>query len=153
MLHGMDIAFEEFAEMFLNDATPLGSVWNHYLGYWNKRHESNVLILRYEEMKKDLRGTLYKIANFLEKSLTEEDVDSLCDFLSFNKMRENQGCNLQLLVDKKLGKDYYKRSNKHFIRKGVVGDWKNCMTESLSKRFDEWIEQNTKGTGLTFDYE
>lgn len=153
MLHNMDITFDEFADLFINDATPIGSVWNHYLGFWNKRHESNILILRYEDMKKDTRGTLHKIANFLEKSLKETEVDALLDFLSFQKMRDNKGCNLQLLVDKKMGKDYYKRTNKHFIRKGVVGDWKNYMNEELSKKFDDWITENTKGTGLTFEYE
>lgn len=38
-----------------------------------------------------------------------------------------------------------------FIRKGKVGDWKNYMSEDLSRRFDEWTEKNLAGTGLTFD--
>lgn len=102
-------------------------------------------------MKKDLKGTLKKIADFLDKSYTEEEYDKLCDFLSFQKMRDNRGCNLEVLLESKYGKDYFKKTGKHFIRKGQVGDWKNHMSPELAKRFDDWIEENTRGTGLTFD--
>ena len=40
--------------------------------------------------------------------------------------------------------------NSKFIRKGVVGDWKNHMSDELSHKFDEWIEVNSKETGLEF---
>ncbi len=35
-----------------------------------------------------------------------------------------------------------------FIRKGKVGDHKTLITGNLLKRFDKWIESNTKGTDL-----
>lgn len=38
-----------------------------------------------------------------------------------------------------------------FIRKGKVGDWKNYMSQELSARFDQFTEENLKGTSLTFD--
>lgn len=41
--------------------------------------------------------------------------------------------------------------NKKFIRKGKVGDWRNYMSDDLSRKFDEWTEKNTKDTGLVFD--
>ena len=87
----------------------------------------------------------------MEKSLSEEDIDKLCEFLSFQNMRENKGCNFEGVLEQKHGKDFFKRVGDHFIRKGQVGDWKNYMSPELSKRFDDWIEENTKGTGLTFD--
>lgn len=43
-----------------------------------------------------------------------------------------------------------KDPNSKFIRKGKVGDWRNYMSEELSKKFDDWIEHNTRGTDLTF---
>ncbi|CAH0554475.1 unnamed protein product [Brassicogethes aeneus] len=151
MFHNLSMPFEVFADFFLNDALPMGSVWNHYLSFWNKRHETNVLVLKYEEMKKNIRGTLRKIADHLEKPLSDSDMDRLCEFLTVNKMRENKGCNLQDFIDKKNGENYYKRTGEHFIRKGIVGDWKNYMSHELSERFDKWIEENTRGTDLTFE--
>ncbi|KAK9877333.1 hypothetical protein WA026_017729 [Henosepilachna vigintioctopunctata] len=151
MFHNLNTSFEEFCDLFMNDHTPLGSLWTHYLPFWNKRHETNIFFLKYEDMKTDFRGTVQKLADFMEKSITEEQIDDLQDFLSIEKMRDNKGCNLQMFIDTKRGKDYYKRSGQHFIRRGVVGDHLNHMTPEMIRKFDEWIEKNTRGTGLSFE--
>lgn len=57
---------------------------------------------------------------------------------------------LQILVDNTQGKDHYKKTDSHFIRKGQKGDYKNYMSEEMIDRFNKWIEANTKGTDLTF---
>lgn len=31
------------------------------------------------------------------------------------------------------------RPTNTFIRKGIIGDHKNCMTAEMIKRFDEWM--------------
>jgi estrone sulfotransferase len=81
----------------------------------------------------------------MNKSYTEEEFDKLCDFLSFQNMRDNPGCNFERILEETYGKDFFKRVGNHFIRKGQVGDWKNHMSPELAKRFDDWIEENTKG--------
>lgn len=151
MFHNIDITFETFCDLFIKNALPLGSVWDHYLGFWNKRHEDNILILKYEDMKKDFPKTLRQLAQFLEKDITDKDIEEMREFLSVQKMRDNKGCNLECVVDFWKGPDYYKKSGEHFIRKGIVGDWKNVMSPELAARFDKWIEENTAGTGLSFE--
>lgn len=151
LLYNMNTTWENFCKLFLNGDVPMGSIWDNYLPFWEKRHERNFLFLKYEDAKRDLRGTLHTIADFMGKSLTREQCDSLCDFLSVKKMKNNSGCNFSPIIDSRLGKDYYKRSGNHFIRKGESGDWKNHMTPELSHQFDEWIENNTRGTGLSFE--
>ena len=32
----------------------------------------------------------------------------------------------------------------HLVRKGQVGDWKNYFSEEISKKWDDWIAQNTQ---------
>lgn len=149
--HHLDVTFEEFCDLFIDGLVPVGPILPHYLSFWNKRHESNVLVLKYEDMKKDLRGTLKKIAAHLDKRYSEEEYDKLCDFLSFEKMKDNKGCNLEGMMEAKYGKGIFEKTGDHFIRKGVVGDWKNHMSPEMSKRFDDWIEKHTAGTDLTFD--
>lgn len=92
-----------------------------------------------------------KTAQFMEKDITEEQIDKLAEHLSFDSMKNNPAVNLQPLMDLKKGKDFYKRTGKSFIRKGQVGTWKECMSPELIKRFDDWIEENSQGTGLNFD--
>lgn len=147
----MNCTFEQFCELLLNDMVPLGSVWKHYLTYWAKRDEPNFLFLKYEDLKKDTPAAVRQIAKFMEKPLTDEQVDSICEFLSFDNMKKNPGVNLANILDKYVGISDLKMNGNSFIRKGQVGDWKNFMTPELSKKFDDWIETNTKGTGLFFN--
>lgn len=102
-------------------------------------------------MVSDTRGTLRKIADFMEKSLSEDDITAIEEFLSVQNMRKNRGCNMEPLVESKHGKDFYNKIGVHFIRQGKVGDWKNHMSPKMSKKFDEYIEKHTTGTGLCFE--
>lgn len=96
MAHNFKIDFEDFCELFMNDALPLGSVFHHYLDFWNKRHEPNYFILRYEEMLANPRKTIKIIASHLNKSLNEEDIDAICEFVAFKNMKQNKSCNLEV---------------------------------------------------------
>lgn len=39
-----------------------------------------------------------------------------------------------------------------FVRKGIVGDWKNHFTSEQSAMFDAVYQEKLKGTGLSFDF-
>mmetsp|Transcript_5609 Transcript_5609/g.8484 ORF Transcript_5609/g.8484 Transcript_5609/m.8484 type:complete len:342 (-) Transcript_5609:230-1255(-) len=72
---------------------------------------SSILFLRYEEMKKDLKGTLEAIAAFLNRDpLTPEILSLLLPSLSFEGMRKNEEKYHPVSVKWKSGF--------HFIRKG-----------------------------------
>ena len=134
--------------MFLKGQVPWGSYWNNVLGYWNERNNFNILFLKYEELKTDLRGSIRKVANFLEKEITDRQISDLESFLSFENMKLNPSVNLELILNSTNKKDYNK--NEGFIRKGQIGDWKNYMDDDLAEKFDEWIDQHIAETGLNF---
>ena len=46
-----------------------------------------------------------------------------------------------------------KETTSAFLRKGVVGDWKNYFTPELNERFDREVLSKLKGTGLEFDFQ
>nr|XP_023014300.1 sulfotransferase family cytosolic 1B member 1-like [Leptinotarsa decemlineata] len=151
LLYNFNVEFETFCELFLNNAVAYGGIFNHYFEFWNRRDQDNLLVLKYEEMKEDTKGSVKKIADFLGKPLTDEEAESVVDFLSFQRMRVNSSCNAEALVENIQGKGYFEKAGVHFIRKGEVGDWKNHMSDDMARRFDVWIEENTKGTDLCFD--
>ncbi|KAJ1531903.1 hypothetical protein ONE63_000547 [Megalurothrips usitatus] len=151
LIYNMKGSFEEFAELFLQDKAPVGPMWSHILGFWEKRHEPNMLFLRYEDLKKDLPTTIRRTAKFLDRQLSEDDVMKLADYLSFNNMKNNPAVNLELVMAKRRGPDFVPRPDMAFIRKGEVGDWKNYMSDELVAKFDAWTEANLAGTGLSFE--
>ena len=42
--------------------------------------------------------------------------------------------------------------NKHFFRKGIMGNWRNHMTSEMAARLDGIVEEALKGSGFTFGY-
>ncbi|CAH0597698.1 unnamed protein product [Chrysodeixis includens] len=151
LVHGLKGTFEEFCDLFMRDRAPFGPVWNHILGFWNRRHDPNVLFIKFEEMKHDLPSVVRRTADFLNKELTDTQVDKLCDHLSFQNMKTNRAVNLEAILEKSFGTSYLESTDLRFIRKGEIGDWKNYMSDDLSRRFDEWAEQHLKGTELSFE--
>ncbi|RXG72242.1 Sulfotransferase family cytosolic 1B member 1 [Armadillidium vulgare] len=61
--------FDQFFELFINDLAFFSPFWKHVLDFWEKRDEDNVLFIRFEELKKDLRGNIEKVAKFLGRRL------------------------------------------------------------------------------------
>lgn len=126
------------------------SIWL-FAGFWNRRNDPNVLFIKFEEMKHDLPGVIRTTAEFLNKTMTDEQVDALCDHLSFRNMKSNRAVNLEAILEKSFGKSYLEQTNLRFIRKGEIGDWKNYMSDDLSRRFDQWAEEHLEGTDLRFE--
>ena len=110
------------------------------------RDLENVLIVKYEDMKEDPEGNVRKLAKFLEKDLSDAEVETIVHHTSFNQMKQNPMTQLS-------SKQGYNSNISEYIRKGCVGDWKNYFTVAQSEKFDAIIEEGLKGTGIKFRYE
>ncbi|XP_062980822.1 amine sulfotransferase-like [Elgaria multicarinata webbii] len=123
--------FNSFMERFLAGKLVASSWLDHIEGWSAHRDDFNILFLTYEEMKKDLKSAILKICNFLGKRLTDKVVDAIVDKASMANMRVDRRTNYKQMSPELL--DFSKGS---FLRKGIIGDWKNLMTVAQSERFD-----------------
>ena len=57
-----DLSWDEFVEY--GDVS-FGSWWDHVPEWWAQRDEPNVLFLKYEDIKKDLKANVKTIADFI----------------------------------------------------------------------------------------
>lgn len=157
LAHHLNCSFEEFVEVFLADKMVYGSSAEHMIEFYKRRSE-NVLIVRYEEMKRDLPSIIRQCADHLQinRKLSDEDIDNICDYVKFDKMQKNNSVNLESLVfqdpalKEQIDQEAY--SKVKFIRKGQVGDWQNYFSPELNAKFDKWISDNLDTIGLTFEY-
>ena len=63
-----------------------------YFGYvkkwWPYRNDPNVMLLHYSDARRDLRGHVAKIANFLDVVLTDEELDKVTERCGIEHMKK-----------------------------------------------------------------
>ena len=142
-----NIDWPTFASWFLSGQLYNGSHLDHVLGWWEHRDDDNVLFLKYEDMKKDIRSAIVGIASFIGKDLSEEEVDTVIKKSSFSSMKNNPTTNYEWMTTERKHPE-----GTPFIRKGVVGGWKNMFTPELSGQFDAFFSHKLKAAGLEFNF-
>ncbi|XP_064393465.1 LOW QUALITY PROTEIN: amine sulfotransferase-like [Halichondria panicea] len=126
-----------------------GDFFDHVLSWWSHRNEDNVLFLMFEDMKKDPRAAITRIATFIGADVSDEVIDKVVAETSFDSMKKDETANFSF-VDK-----YLTATNPDsgaFMRKGEVGDWKNHLTPEQSAEIDQLCEEKLTDAGLVFDF-
>lgn len=158
LAHQINCSFDEFIEVFLANKLVYGSSSEHMIEYYKRRHQPNILLVKYEDMKRDLPSVIRQCADHLEidRTLTTDDIDKLCDYVKFEKMETNSSVNFEMIAfpdpvaKEQIDHETYNKIK--FIRRGQIGDWQNYFSPETNEKVDKWIEENLALTGLTFDY-
>ena len=125
--------FTEFRESFMQNKVVYGPYREHVKGYLD--HSDTVLCLTYEQMHQDRASVVRKVADFLGVSLSEEDVFNVVKLTSFEVMKENPDTNFRHWEKSGM---IPKPEGGAFMRKGIVGDWRDHFTEEESEAFMKW---------------
>ncbi|KAK6230766.1 hypothetical protein QUC31_002284 [Theobroma cacao] len=138
----------EAFESFCRGVHAFGPFHDHVLSYWKEslRRPEKILFLRYEDLKKDPKVQLKKLASFLGRPFAkEEEVEKVlwrCSLERLKTLEVNQNG-----VDPWLGIPY-----KLYFRRGIVGDWENNITEEMKERLDQVTRMKFEGSGLDFKH-
>ncbi|XP_078508495.1 sulfotransferase 1 family member D1-like [Lissotriton helveticus] len=136
----------EFLQNFMAGNVSYGSWYDHVKDWWAKAQTyPNLLYLFYEDMLEDPRREICKIAKFLGKDLSTELLEKTVHHTSFEQMKTNSKANYDgvhpIIVDNSIAP---------FMRKGIVGDWKNIFTVAQNEKFDQEFKRQMSGTTLFF---
>ena len=85
-------SLELLTDVFLRDLGPYHApFFKHILSYWNQKQSGNqnILVISYEDMQRDIKSVIRKIANFLKVDVTDESVELLAEHISFKNMKAN----------------------------------------------------------------
>ncbi|GAB6033125.1 hypothetical protein CHUAL_012735 [Chamberlinius hualienensis] len=139
---------KEFLNLYLKDKTLYAPCSKHILSYWNNRHLPNIHIIKYEDMQKNVVHEIRRLAKFL--GVDDAAAKKVAEKCSFNQMAQNPNSHHGQWVELQKMKE---KSDFGFMRKGKVGDWKNCFDEETNKKFDDWTAKCFANSDITFDYE
>ncbi|KAI7750588.1 hypothetical protein M8C21_022497 [Ambrosia artemisiifolia] len=147
------LSLDEAFALFCLGVSDYGPFWEQVMSYWRASLEypDKIMFLKYEEIKKEPGVVVRKLAAFFGKPISEEEEEKgvvkeivkLCSFENLSNLEVNKE------GFEKFGKlvDIEKRG---FFRKGVIGDWKNYLSEEMKERIDGIIDEKFKGSGLVF---
>ena len=147
---------EDTAHKRINELLPgnlLDFVYFEYAKrWWQMKEEPNVLLLHYADAKRDLKGTVKKLAKFVEVDLTDEEVDKVTERCHIDHMRtikDKFGYIMPLNLDDSFDNEksrilipgavvrdgYIDNTHKHPFTDKHREDWKNAE-EKVFGEFD-----------------
>ncbi|XP_076136867.1 sulfotransferase 2B1-like isoform X2 [Alosa pseudoharengus] len=140
--------FQEFLDKFLAGQVLFGK-WTDHVKSWRKNDLGDrILYVTYEEMVKDLRGALTRFSKFLGRELTEQSLEQIVSHCTFNTMKTNDMSNFSLIPQ-----DIMDNKKSAFLRKGIVGDWKNHLSPEQEVKFNTVIKQEMADSNIKFAWD
>jgi hypothetical protein len=140
-------SLDTWFNMYLSPDFMLGGSWAvNTAGYWAERHRPNVLIVSFKSMKRDLRGTVLKVAEFLNVHVPDAVIDEVCRRSSFSYMKA---------IDEKfrIGQIIPWRQPGAMIRKGAAGGSSELLSPERQRALDAHFMNELKQLGSDFPYQ
>ncbi|PIN21572.1 Sulfotransferase [Handroanthus impetiginosus] len=133
---------EKAVDCFCSGVHQYGSFFEHVVEYWleSQKRPEKMLFLKYEEMKRDPKGEVSKIAEFLGRPFGDGEVDEILWRCSLDRLK-----NLEV---NKNGSILYNVPNSSYFRKGEVGDWKKYLTPEMEERINQTSRSKLEAFGL-----
>ncbi|KAL3504480.1 hypothetical protein ACH5RR_034321 [Cinchona calisaya] len=147
-------SFENEFELFCQGKSSRGPYWDHVLAFWRASIEKpgTVLFLKYEELTTNTLFWVRKMAEFTGKPFSEEEemeqvpqrIVELCSFENLSNLEVNKNGKIQSF------RTTIEVDNSAFFRKGIIGDWKNHLTDEMKEAMDQITKQKLLGSNLVF---
>ncbi|XP_046386868.1 sulfotransferase 1C4-like isoform X1 [Ischnura elegans] len=143
---GFESDMKTYWDFFKRGLTFWSPFWSHVNEAWERRNHPNLLFIFYEDMKKDLPGSIRKVSQFLNKKMNDDQVAQLASHLDIKNFKSNPM--IDTLPEELKGIE--KEGEESFIRQGRSGQWEESFTPDMKKEADEWIKKHENKTDLRF---
>ena len=131
-LGGFNGSWNDFFKIIENDKLAYGDYFAYHVEWYPFNNQrQNSLVLLYEDMKGDLRSNIKKIAEFLNKDVSEEIIDIVTTKNTFGNIA----------------------TKSHFMRKGKIGDWKDYFNEEQNELIEQKCKETLQPLGLQFTFD
>jgi aryl sulfotransferase len=122
---------EYYRQWFKNDGYPLWSFWENIRTWWNIRNLPNVKLMHFNDLKRDLPGSIREIARFLDIRIDEQKFPDILTHCSFDYMKSNAE------IVAPLGGVIWVGGAQTFIHRGTNGRWRDTLTPAEVKAYEQ----------------
>ncbi|XP_059146919.1 sulfotransferase 6B1-like [Physella acuta] len=133
-LYKYDGTFKSWFPLYMEGQIDYESYFDYYLEWDHviKSHPDHpILVVSYEDMKQDLPTVMKRMSAFLDLDLDDQLLAEIAKAAGSDAMKTTYNQSQSL--------------SKALMRKGQVGDWKNCLTVAQSEAVDKAMK-NLEGT-------
>ncbi|KAI4377719.1 hypothetical protein MLD38_015303 [Melastoma candidum] len=155
LMNSPPVSWYEAFESFCEGVSLVGPFWDHILGYWKAslEHPKNVLVVKYEDLKRDTSEQVRRLADFLGRPFSSEEIEKgiLCNIVytcSIDNLKNMDANKCGVFHFGALSSASVEKSA--YFRRGEVGDWKNHLSVEMAERLDEITKRKLDSHGLTF---
>jgi hypothetical protein len=140
-------SLDTWYEAFVTGVNFMGQPWPvATASYWRQRHRPNVLLFSFKAMKKDLEGTVRKVASFLGIDVPDAVIRDVVRQSTFEYMKS---------IDHKfnMGRVVAWRKPGSMVRTGRQGGSSELLTLERQHRVDAYCQAELKRLGCDLPYE
>lgn len=120
-----------FLDWLERDGHPFWPFWENVRSWWGIRHLPNLLLVHFDDLKRDLPGEIRRIARFLDVAVDEERFPTIVEHCTFDYMKANAARTAPL------GGVFWEGGAATFINRGQNGRWREVLTEEDVRRYGE----------------
>ena len=135
-------SFDVFFDLFHKGEGEYGDYFQHLLSYIREKGRENILFLTYEEIKEDVESVIKKVVEFLGgEFLLNYNKEGVLE-----KVLANSSISTMRKVINEVVSCYRSPGSTDFVRKGVIGDYKNLLSDEQERKLSEKFRKACEGT-------
>lgn len=145
-----EVTLPEFARRFLSGKFDKYGTWRENVTSWvriRSNDHSRFCLIRYEDLKSNGKEALKKVASFLNLKCSEDQIETVLEMSSLERMRKIEEQYFQKKPEVHLG--HGKKVDVPVVRSGKVDGWKH----SLDKETLDLIKADSMDVLLELGYE
>jgi aryl sulfotransferase len=119
-----------FNEWFEGDGYPFWSFWENVSSWWNVRDLPNVMLLHFNQLKRDLPAEIRRLAGFLAIDIDEKRWPAILEHSSFNYMKAHAADIVPL------GGALWEGGAETFMHKGTNARWRDVLSPEENARYE-----------------
>jgi hypothetical protein len=130
---GEELSFEEFVVDFANGKINPYGTWQDHVSSWVNSplwDSADLLFIRYEDLRAEPNDSMEAICKFLSIDVDRAKIDAVVEANSFSSMKRREQQNARMTGIKQ-------STGVSFVRKGVVGQWREVLSETQLKLLDD----------------